>query len=264
MYNISKNMRAFLVLSLATLLADAFTLNSYSQRIKSNSKCVTCKFVSRSRALLQLNEVSSSDNEVEAEIKPSSYSIPDVPDVESLQEMLRVSIDNASQGTFGQRGEVYFITQAFLVLCILAGGVPYIGDTLSFIAGPGLLAIGSLTIIAALVELGSADGITPWPKPIDDAELVSTGIYGLIRHPMYAGLISLMMGLSILSDSASRLLLTFVLYLVLDAKASYEESELTLLVPGYSDYKDNLVKGRFFPRGIVESFETFIEEVRDV
>eukprot|EP00560_Eucampia_antarctica_P009793 CAMPEP_0197830786 /NCGR_PEP_ID=MMETSP1437-20131217/7401_1 /TAXON_ID=49252 ORGANISM="Eucampia antarctica, Strain CCMP1452" /NCGR_SAMPLE_ID=MMETSP1437 /ASSEMBLY_ACC=CAM_ASM_001096 /LENGTH=211 /DNA_ID=CAMNT_0043433397 /DNA_START=310 /DNA_END=945 /DNA_ORIENTATION=- len=204
--------------------------------------------------------MSSSDSEDEKEFQLFPLSdLPTLPDLESIQATLKSSLENASQGEIGQRGEVYFIAQAILVLCILGGGVPYFGDTLLFLAGPGLLILGAAVIVAGLVGLGATDGITPWPKPLEKTELVTTGIYSYIRHPMYAGLLSSMMGISVLSESAIRVLLTFVLYLVLDAKANYEESELNLLLPEYADYQDNLVKGRFFPAAILELFENSVE-----
>ena len=53
---------------------------------------------------------------------------------------------------------------------------------------------------------------------------------------MYAGLLFGMVGLSILTDSVVRLVLTAVLYFVLDAKSDFEEAKL--IETYQEDYKE--------------------------
>ena len=73
------------------------------------------------------------------------------------------------------------------------------------------------------------------------------GIYASVRHPMYAGLLCGMTGLSLLTDSVTRLLLTGGLYLVLDAKSDYEEEKLVDAYGSeYEGYRSE-VQGKFLP-----------------
>jgi len=183
--------------------------------------------------------------------KPSgrNLSMPEINvDVESIKSSLE-NISNSLQGNFqegdfGERGEQYVIAQGFLIVCILGGGVPLVGGALQFIFGPVLLAAGLLVAASAVLEI--EDGLTPFPKTISKSTLRTDNVYGYVRHPMYSGLLATMMGYSIMTDSASRVLLTLVLYCVLYAKSVYEEQDLIESLQGYQAYK-KAVRGRFLP-----------------
>jgi protein-S-isoprenylcysteine O-methyltransferase Ste14 len=88
--------------------------------------------------------------------------------------------------------------------------------------GPGLLLGGSVIALKAFGDLGS-DSLSPFPSPPKGASLKLDGIYGQMRHPMYTGLLMIMAGLSIATNSADRLLLTALLWFLVDIKASKEE-----------------------------------------
>jgi Phospholipid methyltransferase len=105
----------------------------------------------------------------------------------------------------GSRGEVYFVAQAVLLIMIAVGGVPFIGPPLQALGGPGLLLGGILIGVLAFVDLGS-DSLSPFPDPTVDGDLKTQGIYSKIRHPMYTANIMISAGLSILTNSADRLL----------------------------------------------------------
>jgi protein-S-isoprenylcysteine O-methyltransferase Ste14 len=88
--------------------------------------------------------------------------------------------------------------------------------------GPGLLLGGTVIALKAFGDLGS-DSLSPFPSPPQGASLKMDGIYGQMRHPMYTGLLMIMAGLSIASNSADRLLLTALLWFWIDIKANKEE-----------------------------------------
>jgi protein-S-isoprenylcysteine O-methyltransferase Ste14 len=156
--------------------------------------------------------------------------------VTKIEDLTGIDLDNLSvavkenikSGDVGERGEAYVVAQFSLLLFIALGTVPVVGDALSFTLGPGLVGVGLVIVYKAAVDLGT--NLSPWPTPADPStgrgSLVDTGVYSLMRHPMYSGLIFGMTGLSVATDSALRLLLTAALYLVLDAKADYEECKL--------------------------------------
>lgn len=90
--------------------------------------------------------------------------------------------------------------------------------------GPGLLLGGTVVVFKAFADLGS-DSLSPFPSPPKGAALKMDGIYSQMRHPMYTGLLMVMAGLSIASNSADRLLLTGLLWYLLEVKADKEEGE---------------------------------------
>lgn len=149
----------------------------------------------------------------------------------------------------GERGEAYFAAQAVLILCILIGTVPVVGEGLNFVFGP-VTVLGGLALAGlSLVDLGS-DSLSPFPAATESSTLKKTGIYSEMRHPMYSGLMMTMLGFSISTDSASRLLLTIVLGLLLEVKSEKEEEFLLEAFPEeYPAYKKE-VTNKFFPTTI--------------
>ena len=141
-------------------------------------------------------------------------------------------------------------------LCILSnlsfffsGGLPFLGDTFIHILGLLMILSGLAIVYRTSIDLDI--NLTPWPVPVQRGSLISNGtIFQYLRHPMYAGLLFGMVGLSILTDSVVRLVLTAVLYFILDAKSDFEEAKL--IETYQEDYKEyqQKVKGKFFPNNI--------------
>ena len=156
--------------------------------------------------------------------------------------------DNVMEGEVGQRGEAYTAAQAGLLLCILLGGVPILGEPLMELVGPGLTLAGLVGILISVNDLG--DALSPWPVVPSKATLKTGGVYSEVRHPMYASLLCAAAGLSLLTDSADRLLLTALLWYALDLKSNYEEAELLDAFPEYADYMEE-VPSKFIPVSIV-------------
>mmetsp|Transcript_3723 Transcript_3723/g.4886 ORF Transcript_3723/g.4886 Transcript_3723/m.4886 type:complete len:291 (-) Transcript_3723:1940-2812(-) len=161
---------------------------------------------------------------------------------------------NLTDGELGSRGEIYFVLQAVLVLCILFGDVPVIGDTLKIILGPGLVLLGGSVAALGVVELGA--NLSPFPKPPKNSALVTDGlVFSEIRHPIYAGLIYLMVGISMWSGSAMRILLCVGLWYLLDIKSDFEEEELIKKFGSdYIEYR-NKVKGKLVPTKFTDVIE---------
>lgn len=84
-----------------------------------------------------------------------------------------------------------------------------------------------------------------YPEPRPDTELVTTGPYRLVRHPMYTALIVMMLGIAGYNGhvvNAAGLVLAAV---AVTAKASREERFLAARFPDYEDYAANT--SRFIP-----------------
>jgi protein-S-isoprenylcysteine O-methyltransferase Ste14 len=112
-----------------------------------------------------------------------------------------------------------------------------IGGLVSMIAGSTLVGRG-------LLDLGR--NLTPVPRPRDDAALVESGIYSLVRHPIYGGLIAVAFGWGLFVASPLTLMLAVGLALFFDLKSRREESWLRDRYAGYEAYATRT--HRFFPR----------------
>jgi protein-S-isoprenylcysteine O-methyltransferase Ste14 len=164
---------------------------------------------------------------------------------------------NIMDGDFGSRGETYTVAQFALLGCILGGGIPLIGDALMLLLGPGLLLAGAGLLIVSLSDLG--DSLSPWPVPPSGGGLRTDGVYSEMRHPMYAGSLAAAAGLSIVTGSATRLLLTAVLWYALDLKSDFEEKGLVAKFPEYATYQAT-VPSKFLPATIVRELPWMKDE----
>jgi protein-S-isoprenylcysteine O-methyltransferase Ste14 len=88
----------------------------------------------------------------------------------------------------------------------------------------GWLAFRENTFAAPVVKIQEGQ------KPID------TGVYGIVRHPMYAGVIFYLVGMPLLLSSWRGLMVTPILILGLAWRIVHEERTLLAELPGYGDY----------------------------
>jgi protein-S-isoprenylcysteine O-methyltransferase Ste14 len=95
-------------------------------------------------------------------------------------------------------------------------------------------------ILKGLIDLGG--NLTPLPYPKDEGKLVRLGVYGIVRHPLYSGLIFAALSWAVFQLSLSHLVAVAVLFVFLDAKARKEEVWLTQKYPEYSDYQQQVKK----------------------
>ncbi|MEG5081049.1 isoprenylcysteine carboxylmethyltransferase family protein [Microcoleus sp. AT8-B4] len=102
----------------------------------------------------------------------------------------------------------------------------------------GLAAL--ILIVKGLIDLGK--NLTPLPYPREDGELIQTGIYGIVRHPLYSGLILAAFGWTIFQISLSHLIATAILIIFFDIKSNREETWLTQKYPDYSQYRQRVKK----------------------
>jgi 2-amino-4-hydroxy-6-hydroxymethyldihydropteridine diphosphokinase len=109
-----------------------------------------------------------------------------------------------------------------------------------------VLAVGgvALTVLSA-ARLGAA--LTPLPEPKPGSELVDSGPYRWVRHPIYLGIVIALIGLAIGGGSLPALVVAVGIGVFFWFKAGFEESRLRLLVSGYPDYMRR-VGGRLWPR----------------
>ena len=149
-------------------------------------------------------------------------------------------------GSFFQRGGQWVIGQGVLLCAVGAGGVLCHGQWHSLaltLCGAGLLLIASVCGLAGTISLGR--NLTPFPRPSASNRLVRTGIYAIIRHPLYTAVFCGSVGWALAWESWPALLAAVALAPLLDAKARREERWLRQQFPEYASYEQQA--RRFVP-----------------
>ncbi len=137
-----------------------------------------------------------------------------------------------------ERGAIWVIGQFLIGFAILLAAPLFRADlTLPLqILGTLLIVLGAVLVLAGVLHLGSSLSVFPKPKS-GDHTLITTGIYALIRHPIYTGVLLAALGWSIWWSSLLAVVLTLVLFLWLDQKARREEQWLIEKYPDYPAYR---------------------------
>jgi protein-S-isoprenylcysteine O-methyltransferase Ste14 len=132
-----------------------------------------------------------------------------------------------------------FILLPLVALAGLLAGNAWASPLADFtsLLGLALMGGGAALLGRGLMDLGG--NLTPVPRPRDDAQLVETGVYALVRHPLYGGLIATAVGWSLVSASPLALLLSGVLVVFFDLKSRREE---VWLKERYADYPDYMTR----------------------
>lgn len=138
----------------------------------------------------------------------------------------------------GARGGGWVVLQFVLLAAILGLGLLAPGwpdGARWWLKGAAVLLVvgGALVIAKAGRALGA--GLTPFPRPADGAELVESGPYAVVRHPVYTGGLLVAAGIS-LALSPSALAATAALAVVWALKARVEERFLRERYPAYAAY----------------------------
>lgn len=144
----------------------------------------------------------------------------------------------------GNKGEYWVVAQAFLIVAFILLPI-YRPDSLQIDSaellyirwgGGVILGLAALVLLAkGLLDLGQQ--LTPLPYPKADGELVQSGIYSIVRHPLYSGVIFAALSWAIFQVSLSHLIAAAVLLIFLDANASREEAWIVQKYPNYSEYR---------------------------
>lgn len=150
--------------------------------------------------------------------------------------------------TLGPRGEGWVALQAALIaLAALAGlkgprwprhsrWLRLVCAVLLALMGAGLMADGSRRLGAQL---------TPFPKPRPEGTLRQNGAYGLVRHPIYGGVLLLAWAWALVSSPLA-ILPAAVAGPFFEAKRRREEAWLAEQHAGYEEYRRRVPR-RFVP-----------------
>ncbi len=148
----------------------------------------------------------------------------------------------------GERGEWYVVVQGALFALIAFGprtwpGAPAWSENAiaaSRWLGAALMISGVPLAAVALRSLGKS--LTALPYPTDDGELVTTGPYAIVRHPIYSGLILGAFGWGLWLHSGLVLLYATALFVLFDLKSRKEERWLVERYPDYAEYRTRVKK----------------------
>ncbi len=146
------------------------------------------------------------------------------------------------------RGYAYVALQFVLLGVLLTAPrlpEPY-GALTPFVSllGLVLMALASVVLLVSFVALGNS--LTASPLPKQRGQLVTTGLYAYVRHPIYSGLLLLSLGVVLYAGLWPQLVVALMLFLLLRIKAQFEESLLRKTYPKYASYA--LKTPMFFPR----------------
>ena len=109
---------------------------------------------------------------------------------------------------------------------------------LSYLVGFLIIIIALIILIVAIKDLGR--NLSPFPRPINNSNLVTTGIYRFMRHPMYYSLIFISFGVFIIKLSIYYLFLSISLGLIIKFKIALEEQYLNNKFKNYLFYKNEV------------------------
>ncbi|KGF90596.1 MULTISPECIES: methyltransferase family protein [Prochlorococcus] len=108
----------------------------------------------------------------------------------------------------------------------------------SYLVGFLIILIAFIILLIAIKDLGR--NLSPFPRPISNSNLVTTGIYQFTRHPMYYSLIFISFGVFITKLSIYYLFLSISLCLIIKFKIALEEQYLKNKFNNYLLYKNEV------------------------
>ena len=148
----------------------------------------------------------------------------------------------------GRRGEWYLVVQVGLLLLLFFGprscrgmtawGSPY--TWIGSLGGGALILAGFLLAATGAVNLGK--NLTPLPRPKENATLVVSGAYRLVRHPIYSGITFMAFGWGLWLHSWLTIGYALLLFAFFDIKSRREERWLEEKFPEYAVYRKRVRK----------------------
>ena len=143
----------------------------------------------------------------------------------------------------GSRGELYVVVQLLLVVLIIVGPRRWHGwpswrfpeGWLVSATGVALLVAGAGLALAGIFRLGSA--LTPLPYPGARAVLRDTGVYAVVRHPMYSGVLLAALGWALIRAGWLTIGYVAAAWLFVEMKVRREEKWLVERFPAYVQYR---------------------------
>lgn len=149
-----------------------------------------------------------------------------------------------------------FVTAQFALLgaLMLPGGKNWPVELWLRVTSWVFIGVGLVLILVAGLNLGKS--LTANPVPLAKAQLKTTGLYAVVRHPIYLGLLVLAAGMTAGSGSVLHIVFAAALFAILNFKAAFEERLLRAKFAEYAEYAAKVGRllprlfGRHLPKGI--------------
>ena len=121
-----------------------------------------------------------------------------------------------------------------VALVLLPGRDDWPTPSWVWMIGQVLVIAGFVLMIVASLRLGR--GLTATPVPNRRGQLITGGLYRYVRHPIYTGVLLIVVGLTLRSGSFVTLAVAVVTVVFFDRKARWEEAQLRERYPDYAEY----------------------------
>ena len=142
------------------------------------------------------------------------------------------------------KGWIYVLIQVIVIGLILVFSCRDINTfevkSINSIIGITIVVIGLILALLSFIDFGQI--VTPNPVPLQNYTLKTAGMYKYIRHPIYSSVLFMLLGVVILSQSMSGLVLWFLGLFFIAFKTRFEEEQLILKFPEYPEYSKRTKK----------------------
>ena len=147
-----------------------------------------------------------------------------------------------------QNGATYVLIQAGLLGILFLGPTDWWGilslsqsvsETLKIIALI-LFPLGVLIAIVAAIQLKR--NLTPLPMPVEHGELIQTGLYAYVRHPIYLGVILMALAWFLHTQAVLTLVEFIAVMIFFEVKSRQEEYWMGQVYPEYAGYQRRTAK----------------------
>ncbi len=108
----------------------------------------------------------------------------------------------------------------------------------------GAWVLAGVVLLKAALDLGKA--LTPTPTPKSGVSLVTKGLYGVVRHPMYSVILLASWLFTLPAVGPGRWAFALAITVFFNLKARREEGFLCSTYEGYADYMKQVP--RFIPK----------------
>ncbi len=133
-----------------------------------------------------------------------------------------------------QKGRLLVFLQFGLIIILAVYPDSTTVDSRLNILGTVFIAIGLVLLFAGFRGLGKSLNANPVPN--QDGVLVTSGIYSVVRHPIYLGLLIITFGLVVSSGVLAQFVPWATLVILLTYKMRWEEVLLLAKYKGYAEY----------------------------
>jgi protein-S-isoprenylcysteine O-methyltransferase Ste14 len=148
----------------------------------------------------------------------------------------------------GKRGEWYLVVQAALFVLLLFGPRSLPGQSAPnlpwpwfvLLAGAILFLVGIVLSVCGTLSLGK--NLSPLPYPKEQGRLVVSGVYRIVRHPIYSGVIFIAFGWGMWLESWPVIGYALLILIFFDIKSRREEFWLAEKYPEYAAYRKRVRK----------------------